>query len=293
MPETSRAALVVVDADGQAEVGDLRAAAAVDHDVAGLQVPVQHALVVRRAEARAHLARDLDRLVGRKPPDAPQQRGQVLAVDVLHREEVPSLDLADVVDAADVGVRDAAGVADLGVEAVDPGRLRGELRRQELQRDRLPELQVVGAVDLAHAAAADEADDAVALAEDRAGREAAAVERRRGRDAADRAIRRAPPLRRLRHRRRRQTRRQLRGGPDRLRAGRAVTRARGDLGRAGGTSHRVSHRGPRRRTSAGRRARCGSRRSRARRETSRTKSDVPAYQAEESVVSGNCRQWPK
>ena len=61
-----RAALVVVDADGEAEVGDLRAAAAVDHDVAGLQVAVQHALVVRRGEARAQLARDLDRLVRRE-----------------------------------------------------------------------------------------------------------------------------------------------------------------------------------------------------------------------------------
>ena len=138
---------------------------------------MQDALVVRGGEPRAELARDLDRLVRRKPPDAPQERGQVLAVDVLHREEVPSLDLADVVDAADVGVGDAAREAHLGVEALEPGRLGRELRRQELQGDGLAELEVVGAVDLAHAAAADEADDAVALAEDRAGREAAAVER--------------------------------------------------------------------------------------------------------------------
>ena len=45
----------------------------------------------------------------------------------------------------------------------------------------LPELQVVGAIHLAHAAAPDERDDAVAVAEDGAGREAAGVEgRRRG-----------------------------------------------------------------------------------------------------------------
>src|SRR5256885_991664 len=82
------------DAGGEAEVGDLRAAAAVNHDVGGLQVPVQHSLVVRRGESRAELVRDLDCLVRRKPADAPQQRGQVLAVDVLHGEEVPPLDLA-------------------------------------------------------------------------------------------------------------------------------------------------------------------------------------------------------
>ncbi len=61
-----RAALVVVDADGEPEVRDLRAAASVDHDVAGLQVAVEHALVVRRGETRAELARDLDRLVLRE-----------------------------------------------------------------------------------------------------------------------------------------------------------------------------------------------------------------------------------
>jgi hypothetical protein len=41
-------------------------------------------------------------------------------------------------------------------------RLRGERFRQELQRDRLAQLEVVGAVDLAHATAADQSDDAVA-----------------------------------------------------------------------------------------------------------------------------------
>ena len=141
--------------DREAEVRDARAAAAVDHDVGGLEVPVQHALVVRRREPRAELARDVERLVGGKPADAPQERGEVLAVDELHGEEVLPVDLADVVDAADVGMRDLARDAHLGVEALEPRRdPRARLAREELQRDRLAELQVVGAVDLAHAAAA-------------------------------------------------------------------------------------------------------------------------------------------
>jgi hypothetical protein len=37
--------------------------------------------------------------------------------------------------------------------------------RQELQRDRLPEPHVVGAINLAHAAAPEKADDAVACIE--------------------------------------------------------------------------------------------------------------------------------
>ena len=54
---------------------------------------------------------------------------------------------------------------------VEPRADRGEPRGQELQRDRLAELEVVGAVDLAHAAAAEQADDPVALREHRAGQE--------------------------------------------------------------------------------------------------------------------------
>ena len=48
-----------------------------------------------------------------------------------------------------------------------------ELGRQELQRDRLPQLQVVGAVHLAHAAAAHARDDAIAAGQERAGDERA------------------------------------------------------------------------------------------------------------------------
>ena len=96
--------------------------------LAGLRSRWRTPLVVRRGQPRAELPRDLDRLVLREPADAAQQRGQVFAVDVLHREEVPPVDLADVVDAADVGVRDLAGEAHLGVEALDPGRARRRAR---------------------------------------------------------------------------------------------------------------------------------------------------------------------
>ena len=99
---------------GQAEVRDPHVAAAVDHDVGGLQVAVQDAAVVRGGEARADLARDLERLVRRQPADAPQQRREVLAVHVLHREEVLAVHLADVVHAADVRMRDLARDPHLG-----------------------------------------------------------------------------------------------------------------------------------------------------------------------------------
>ena len=105
---------------GQAEVGDAHVALAVEHHVRGLQVAVQHALLVRRGQPGAELPRDLERLVRRQPADPPQQRGEVLAVHELHRQEEVALGLADVVDAAHRRVRDLARDAHLAVEAREP-----------------------------------------------------------------------------------------------------------------------------------------------------------------------------
>ena len=185
------------DAGGRArqtEVGDLRAAAAVDHDVGGLEIAMQHALVVRRRQARAELPRDLDGLVFRQPADAAQQRRQILAVHVLHREEVRRAvrrRSTDVEDAADVRMRDAQRQADFVEEPLEPIRVALDVARQELQRDGLAELQVVGAVDLAHAAAAEQADHAIAAGEDRAGQETLGITpmpRRRRRERRGRRV---------------------------------------------------------------------------------------------------------
>ena len=156
---------------GQAEVGEPDLALAVEHHVRGLEVPVENALLVRRGEPRRHLPRDVERLVLREAPDAAEERRQVLPVHELHRQEVLSLGLADVPHAADGRVRDLARHTDLAVEALQALGVALERAGQELEGDRLLELQVVRAVDLAHPAAAEETDDAVALAEHRAGRE--------------------------------------------------------------------------------------------------------------------------
>ena len=135
------------------------------------------AALVRGGEPGADLPRDLERAVLREAADAAEQRREILAVHVLHRQERVAVDLADVVDAADVRVRHLARHPHFGVELRQPRGIAIDVRRQELQRDRLTELQIVGAVDLAHAAAAEAADDAVAAAEEGAGREAAVIDR--------------------------------------------------------------------------------------------------------------------
>ncbi len=66
---------------------------------------MHHAALVRRREAGAELARDLERLVFRQPADPPEQRRQILAVHVLHRQDRLPVHFADVVHAADVRMR--------------------------------------------------------------------------------------------------------------------------------------------------------------------------------------------
>ena len=113
---------------GEAEIGEQHLAARVEHDVGRLQIAMQDALLVRGREPGAQLAGDLERLVGGKPPDAPQQRAEVLAVDVLHREEVQAFHFAEIVDAADVRMRHLARDAHLVAET---------LQRLLVVRDRL------------------------------------------------------------------------------------------------------------------------------------------------------------
>ncbi len=124
------------------------------------------------------------RAVFREAADALEQRREILAVHVLHRQERRAVDFVDVVDAADVGVRDLPRHADFGVELGQARRILVDVGRQELERDRLAELQVVGAIHLAHAAAAQALDDAVASAEQRARLEAAVIDGARRREPA-------------------------------------------------------------------------------------------------------------
>jgi len=84
------------------EVGQSRLPPAVNHDVRGLEIAMQHASIVSGSEPGADLSRRLDAFVGRQASDAPQQRGKILAIHELHRQEVPPIDVRDVVDTADV-----------------------------------------------------------------------------------------------------------------------------------------------------------------------------------------------
>jgi hypothetical protein len=104
----------------ETEVRDPDVAAPIEHDVRRLEIAMQHAALVRGRQSRDELPRHVERLFVRQVPDALDERRQVLSIDELHRQEVLAAGLADVVDAADVRVRELAGDADFREEALTP-----------------------------------------------------------------------------------------------------------------------------------------------------------------------------
>ena len=98
-----------------------------------------------------------------------QHLAEVEAVEALHDEvDVAVGRGARVGDVDDVGVADLGRGARLAAEARHQVRLPRELRVQDLERDLLADLDVLGLVDGAHAAGAEHALDAIAPVDDHA-----------------------------------------------------------------------------------------------------------------------------
>ncbi len=134
----------------QPEVEQLRAALR-QHDVPGLQVPVDHALPVRGAQGVRDLRGDRQRLLQRQRPFLQALRER-LPGEVLHHEEHLALVIADVVERADVRVVQAGDGLRLALEASAAFGVGTEFGQQNLDRDRAVEPRVAGLVDLAHPA---------------------------------------------------------------------------------------------------------------------------------------------
>ena len=126
-----------------------------------------------RGEPRTQTAPDLDSFIRRQPPDAAQQRPQVLAVHEFHGDELLAIRFADVVHATNAGVRNLARNAHFAVEPVERYFVVRYGFGQKLQRYRLAQFEIIGAIDLAHAALSEDADDAVTLGQKHARRKPA------------------------------------------------------------------------------------------------------------------------
>jgi hypothetical protein len=73
-----------------------------------------------------------------------------LPLDQLHGQEVEALGLLDREDCDEVGVVERGQGFGFALEPLQAFRLRGQLRRQHLQRHVTLESEIAGAVDLAH-----------------------------------------------------------------------------------------------------------------------------------------------
>ena len=161
-----------VDADGrgvgpgglhdlcETEVDDLGVAVVGDHDVGRLQIAVDDALLVCAREPFGDLGRERERARLRQRAAA-ERLAQLLAANQLHRDERHTVGLADLVDDRDVRMLEHGCRTSLLQQAVAAHRVVHEIVGKDLQRDFAAELHVDGAIDDAHAAAANLVDDLV------------------------------------------------------------------------------------------------------------------------------------
>ncbi len=141
-------------------VGAVEPGADVEQDIGRLDVAVDEAARVGGVEGTRNLGEDRDRL-RRLERAVPQPLLEVASLDVAHRDEEQLAELAGLVDRDDVRVVDRGRELRLAQEAVAERFVLGEVGGEELERDVALQALVLGQVDDAHAAAAEQGLDAV------------------------------------------------------------------------------------------------------------------------------------
>ena len=144
----------------QSEVDDLRVAILRDHHVGRLQIAMHNALLVSPRQAFGHFNRQLDR-ARRGQGSALQDVAQLLAANEFHRNEADAVGFPDLVNHGDVRMFEAGRGSRLEQEPVSAVWVGDQLSRQHFDGDVAMETSVDGAIDLAHAAHAQQRDDAI------------------------------------------------------------------------------------------------------------------------------------
>ncbi len=147
---------------GDAEIGEHRATASIDHDVAGLDVAVDDAFAGGGGQCVGGLFGDATSHFRRALALAIDELGQRFAVDVFHDEVGLAVVLVGNEDLGNVGMVERGDVAGLAQEAGHDDFVGAEFVAQALDGNETFELGIERLVDHAHAAAAELADDVIA-----------------------------------------------------------------------------------------------------------------------------------
>ncbi len=150
---------------GDAEIHHDDAAGFFDHDVLRLQVAVDHAFGVRCVERGAGLVDDVGAFFEGEASLLLDQRGEILAFDELHGDELHTIGFAKIENPDDVFLGDFPSEDQLLLEALKNLLVDGEFRADDFQSDEAVEFEVPRFVDGAHAAFAQHLDNFVAFAE--------------------------------------------------------------------------------------------------------------------------------
>jgi hypothetical protein len=124
-------------------------------DVVRLDVAVHESGLVGLVQPARRQADDADRLVLRHLAGALNPLPERLAFDELHDHVGRGAFVAEVESADDVDMVQAAGRRVFLLEALDQDAIAGQVRRQDLDRDRVRALTMARLVDRAHAAFGD------------------------------------------------------------------------------------------------------------------------------------------
>ena len=143
-----------IDKAGKSEVRNTHPSPSIQHDIGRFEIAMHDSHLVSRRQARTNLAGEFHAFLGGQVADPSEQCCQVLTVDVLHGNEMEDAganrDLADVMDATDVRMRDLACRANFTVKSRDHRSIAGKNFRKEFQRRQLVKFEVFCFVDLSH-----------------------------------------------------------------------------------------------------------------------------------------------
>ena len=140
---------------GQAEIENLDVPARGQHQIGRLDIAMHDSLGVRIVERVGGLHANGDDFgcLQRTLAEALAQRP---AFDIFHGQEPEILVLSDLVDGGDVGVSQSGSEARFLDEALHTFGIGGHFGRQNFQRHAAAEAGIVGQIDRAHAALAQE-----------------------------------------------------------------------------------------------------------------------------------------